>query len=117
MPESIDRRPVRLRRSLHSPRLHAPLLLFALVLARDARAQQATGPRLVAPVPGGAAVRVAADSFSGALGQRARIDVYRDPSVRGARPVVLFANAGGPQVRMMAGYNDWARLVATRGFV
>ena len=93
----------------------AALLITALVPAHDAQAQAAS-PRLVMPNPRGEAVRMVADSFSGALGQTGRIDIYRDPAATGARPVVLFANAGGPQLRTMTGYADWARLVAARGF-
>jgi hypothetical protein len=92
------------------------LVMAAFAPASDAYGQ-GSGPRLVMPNPNGAAVRVVADSFTGALGRMGRIDIYRDPSATGARPVVLFANSGGAQVRTMAGYNDWARLVATRGFV
>ncbi|MGH7469695.1 MAG: alpha/beta hydrolase [Longimicrobiales bacterium] len=94
-------------------------IALALLVCTQARAAhaQGSGPRLVMPNPGGAAMRVAADSFTGALGQTGRIDIYRDPAVSGPRPVVLFANASGTQARTMAGYNDWARLVATRGFI
>jgi len=58
-----------------------------------------------------------ADTFTGALGQHGAIDIYRDPRATGRLPVALFANAGGANLRTFAGYVDWARLVATRGFV
>jgi acetyl esterase/lipase len=109
-------RQVKAARTRAQHALLAALVLVSLAPTRNASAQAAS-PRLVMPIPGGEAIQVVADTFAGALGQPGRIDVFRDPAATGPRPVVLFANAGGPGLRTMTGYTDWARLVATRGFI
>lgn len=76
---------------------------------------QGSGPGLVVPVPGMEAVDVVVDSFTTAGGMRAAYTTVRPRGVRGLLPVVVFANAGGTFPRSSRGYQEWARLVTSRG--
>ena len=76
---------------------------------------QGSGPGLVVPVPDVEMVEVAVDSFTTAGGRRAAYTTVRPLGGGGPLPVVVFANAGGTFPRSSRGYQEWARLVTTRG--
>jgi dienelactone hydrolase len=77
---------------------------------------QAAMPRLVVPAPAASAVREVTDSFQPAGGQRRPFHVYLPQGARPGLPVVVFANATNADFATWPPYQDWARLVTTRGF-
>jgi hypothetical protein len=96
-----------------------PMVIVCLAgTVRAATACQAQGsqPGLVVPVPPVSAVTVLVDSFPSADGRRRAFSVTRGANAAGRVPVVIFANAAGTFVRNFRAYQEWARLVTTRGF-
>jgi acetyl esterase/lipase len=89
-------------------------LLVGVVVPTLAESQ-GTGPGLVVPVPSKEHGTVHADSFNTATGTRRRFDVYRPANKSGAIPVVVFANGAGSALREWNSYQQWARLVTSRG--
>ena len=77
---------------------------------------QADMPRLVVPAPAASAVREVTDSFQPAGAQRRPFHVYLPQGARTSLPVVVFANATNADFSTWPPYQDWARLVTTRGF-
>ncbi len=93
----------------------SPLSLASAPLAPVAHGQ-ASQPGLVVPVPPASSVTVIVDSFPSADGRRRAFSITRSTTSNGRVPVVIFANSGGTFVRNARSYQEWARLVTTRGF-
>lgn len=95
-----------------------PLVIACLACAAQATrgVAQANQPSLVVPVPPVSAVTVKVDSFVAADGRRQALSVTRGAQATGRVPVVIFANAAGTFVRGFRAYQEWGRLVTTRGF-
>lgn len=101
---------------MRRPLTIAVVSLAATMLAPRASPGQATEPPLVVPVPPASAVMVIEDSFPAADGRRRAFTITRGAHATGRRPVVIFANSAGTFVRGFRAYQEWARLVTTRGF-
>lgn len=94
----------------------AMALALVVVSPRGVAWAQAELPHLVVPAPSATAVREVADSFLTGSGKRRPFKVYLPRESKGALPVVVFANATNADFNTWAPYQDWARLVTTRGF-
>ncbi len=92
------------------------VVVLALVLQSGPMLQaQSAMPHLVVPAPEAAAVREMVDSFQTAGGPRRAFHAYLPKGSRASVPVVVFANATNADFSTWPPYQDWARLVTTRG--
>ena len=85
---------------------------YALILTPALPAQE-TG--LVVPVPPLSAVTTTDATFHAPDRSSRGFEITRPIGASSALPLVIFVNAGGPELRLARGYREWARLVTTRG--
>lgn len=72
-------------------------------------------PGLVVPVPSSTEVRKSIQEFVTPKGTRAKIDIVRPLRAPAHVPVVVFVNVVGPDLRTWNSYQQWARLVTSKG--